>query len=739
MNEAEAVRFIAEIQENGMREADEIKSYLYSKMAEPESGMVQILQIAVARAALPWEIVRGCMLDCAAKTDEFFGLIVEACEYYETPECLELLKELYAKDPETAIWLIERLEKSDGDAMDALARLYGAMGQSEPDKFLGVMDKPLSDAQKMAYVGAIQLAYPDGKAPARLVGYVVSLSASRTPEIREAAIRCMLRALLGSKRARDHLRRLAENEDNDKISIAEIPRHAIMKHKKFALELLKLCSETEDPEIRRVVAGGLAACAPEYTLECAVIAKRWLKSMEPLQDRFDHDLEEMVKGRLDKQWSRDAVPLYGPIDILLKGIGECRLDKIRQFMASWIRDAETSRFERVRVPYAVAVIYQKNETEIIKLLEAIDRREARSSILVLSILKRFLNEGYKNASRSDAFYTYAEKVVPDIAKQFGINLRPTQGLGRFMQLLDFIRQIECPKNVNAKDVLNSLKRFKNLSRIIRKKLENMIRDEHPLAVLLSSASPDPKIQKDPNHSTRRARQQGCAYAAVSEIDASLELLKDCERISRMRDGLTSGTEFFGTFAELVVAARLKKKFPVTLQPPVGKHKLDIEAEIGGSSVLFEVFRPNMNTRLEYVEKMHGVRNTIRCQIVKKIREQIKHARGTGCPVVLVVDGSDALEINGWNIVDSLFGTKVLKTRFNKGVAVGPARPGRAKDSIYDRTPDARVISAVMLVRTCCNGDMKMEISGELFRAPDPAVPLDARTEDAIKKAVLGAA
>lgn len=680
-------------------------------------------------------------LSCASRTDEFYGLVVETSKDCRTRDCLEQLKGLHAKDPETATWLVAKLERSGSENAEVpLAYLYGGIGQSEPAKFLGMMDKVRSDTQKVAYVSAIPLVYPNGNAPYRLADYVVSLSTSCTPEIRRAAISSMYGDLIEFQRVRDQLRRFAENGDGYKTDVAKIPPRVIKQHKKFALDLLEPCSKTDNAEIQNVVADSLALCASEYPLECIVIVKRWLKGMEPLYNRIDHVLEEIEKGRMDRMpWSKDTVPLYGHIVRLLKKIGEGDLAKIRQFVGSWICDAKDSKIDIVMLPYMLSILYQKNEAELIKLLETTDRREQRDKILIIPILKGFLNEGYQDTRRSDEFLEYAEKTILSISEQLGIDARPDLGQCKFMRLLDLIQQIERPEHTNVGYARNNLKRFKHLNRIVgTQKLEEMIQDKHPLAVWLSMASPEPERRQgsgEDSKSARRARQQGCAHAMVSNIDASLALFGDDKGTSRIRKGLASKTEFFDTVTELVVAARLGERFSVTLQPRVGDHVLDMEAAVCGASVLFEVFRPKEDIRLKYVEKTHGVGNEIRNKIVKKIDGQIKDALGTCRPVVLVIDCSDAWEIRDSDIVDSLFGTEVMKMWFENGVWVGPARPGRTRDSIYDKTPNARAISAVLLIRTSCD-DMKMKISGRLLRAPDPAVPLDGKTEDAIKKAVF---
>ena len=261
---------------------------------------------------------------------------------------------------------------------------------------------------------------------------------------------------------------------------------------------------------------------------------------------------------------------------------------------------------------------------------------------------------------------------------------------------------------------------------VNKYLEEMIRDGHTLAVWLSHATPDPQMEGstvDPGKPGTATRRQDVSRVWVSEIDAALQAFGNGQGTSRIRRGLVSKTEFSETLAELIVAAKLKNKFPTALQPRVGNNTLDVESTVGGSRVLFEVFTPKGDIRLPYVRVTHILFNTIRDKIVKKIDGQIKSALGAGVPVVLVINCTDAREIGDRDIVDSLLGTECFTVPFGKDGAVGPPCPDRKKDSVYDQTTNAGAISAVLRVEMDCD-ETEIRISGRMFRAPRPVVPLD---------------
>lgn len=703
--DGEAIQIVDQIMAERIFEIAKIESYLESKGIRTRSDMVRIMQAMAERKAPFVGFIEGRLLDCASKTDGFFRLLM-ALSGWRGWE-LEPLQLLYERDPPTASWLIRRLECADQSASIPLGYLYIGVGRKKIGKLLDIAGKRMSPVQKTAWVTAIDIVCGKRKVPSTAEKFIIGLSRSRTPEVKRCAMYFMLGRMEESGKMQRRLFALAKNGgDEYRSGIANIPRLRT-RDKKIPIKLLELCSRTRNTALRDSIVLSLSLCAPECPLECIKILKRWSKSPSFFGSRSDHLLQEIGKG--------------GP-------------GKIRRFMVSWIRGARNPT-DVIVLPYVISHVYQNDEAELAELLEAAGYGGKRAGILVLAILKSFLNEGHGNVRRSDKFCEYAKNAVLYIAKQRGTNARPDPGLGAFMGVLDLIKQIEHPKNANIDDALNSLKRFKNISRIIgTEKLEEMVLNVHRLAVWLSDAR-DPKIPQGAELGKPAKRAQDCACAWLSEIDGALSQFGGSKRI---KTGLANDAEFPDTLAELIVAARLGKKFPVTLQPRVGGKVLDAESVIYGSRVLFEVFRPKGDVRLRYIEAAHAMGNVILDKMAKKIDGQVKHARSAGCPVVLVIDNSEAWEIDGRDIVNSLLGTESAMVPFCEGGIAGPPRLVRAKDSIYDKTPGARVISAVLLVDMHCDETgAGIKMGGEMFRAPNPLVPLDGRVEEAVKNAILG--
>ena len=690
--------------------AEEVESYLASRrLVRSKSDMVRIMQAAADRKAPFVNFVSRNLLGCASRTDEFCRLV--ACLPGWRGSELEPLRRLYARDPQTALWLIRGLEAADQDASIPLSWLYVGAGEKEPGMLLGMIGEGLSPAQKTAWMTAADILYAGRRLPPEAEDFLIRLSRSRTTAVQKCAIYTMLARAQESKRFQDGLCRIAESgSDGARAALANVhPRRK--PDDGFMLKMLGLCSNTKNTNLRESISMSLASCASEHPLECIKIVRRW--SEDPwLRYRAGPLLEEVRKGDLGK---------------------------LRRFMESWIRDAKSSKTDAGALPRVLSCVYRKDETRLIELLETAGKDEA-THVMILDALETFFSDGYGNDHRSDEFCKRAERVVLNIAKQRGTISRPDPELNPFMRVLNLIRQTRYPVSANIADARNNLKRFKNVGRIMGPgTLEGMVRDGHTLAVWLSNAEPDPEGEGTGDRGRLGTRRQEISRAWASEIDAALQAFGDGKGTSRMRRGLASKTEFFDTLSELTVAARLNKKFPTTLQPRVGNNALDVESIVGGSRVLFEVFRPKGDIRLPYVRGVHTLANAILPKVVKKIDGQIKSALGAGAPVVLVIDRTDAREIVDGDIDDALSGTAYPTMPFGEGGEAGPPRPARKKDSMYDRTAGAGAISAVLLVEMGCGRGSKIEIGGKTFRAPNPAVPLGDGAAGAIEGALFGVA
>lgn len=736
MRPDEAVKIINEVQDKRIFKSDEVKLYLDSRdLVKSKEDMIQIIRAVIEQGAWFSEFVASQLLGCSSKSEKYYSLIVDVAKDPQTSHHLTPLIELYEKDPEMAAWLIEKLEKvKDESVAVPLGYLYGGTGREEPNKLFGMIDQKLTTAQKIAYTIAINVVSVKVKIPKRVTDFVISLSKSDEVSIRRSAISPMSWCLISVPKVQKQLISLAkEGDDKTKLTVANFVFSQHKRHKDLVFNILKECSKTKNDGVRREVSICLASYAPEYPLECMKITKKWSKDKEFLYGSYEN-------------W-------------FLEEIGKGKLGKVHEFMKSWIRNEQDPNMKIIGLPHILARVYQADDKRLIKLLRTVDYKNKTMSILIRSTLKKFLAEGYKSTRRSDEFYKGSEKILLQIAKHRKIDVKPDpQWKNPLIRTLAMIREIETKKkNPSIKDAKKNLKNFKNLVRILEKeKLEKIICDQssHPLVSVLSRAFVpklvvDKKLKEIEEEKLPWKKQvridslrgEYYPFAILADIDASLSLFKDTDQgMQRVQRGLLEESEFFETLIELNVSARLKKKYPVTLQPPIGeKNVLDIQSLIENKEILFEIFKPKGDIRLEYVETVHGVANVIRDKIIKKIDEQIKHALDSKLPVILVIDKSDAHEIDDLQIIDSLFGTMQITMQFDKeSKKVVGDYPSRAQDSIYHKSKNAHVLSAIMLVRRYYDHtDMKVKIAGEIFHAPKPLMPLEEKTAEAIKKAVFG--
>ena len=433
MDIEEASKTVGQMLDEYVFEAKEIESYLRSRgIVRSKSDMVRIMLAMAERRALFVHFVSRNLLACASRTDEFLKLVVGLSEWRESE--LEPLCRLYGRDPQTALWLIRKLEATTQDQSIPLSRLYTGVGEKEPDRLLGMMGKRLSPAQKTAWMTAVNILYKKQKLPSEVADFIVHLSRSSTTKVQKCAIYVMLARAQESERIRDRLCRIARNgSDEARASLANVD-HLGRPGDRFLFKILRLCSKTQNADVRASVSVALVSYAHEHPLECIKIVRRWSGDLE-----FCHRL-----------------------DFLLKAIGKSNLDKLRRFVESWIRGARGSKASAL--PHILSCIYREDEMRLIDLLEAVGYKTAQ--ILSLDILETFFSDGYKKDHRSSEFCKRAETVVLKIAKQRGTNARPNLELKPFMRVLDLIKQTRYPTNTNIADAQNNLKRFKNLSRII---------------------------------------------------------------------------------------------------------------------------------------------------------------------------------------------------------------------------------------------------------------------------------
>ena len=732
----EATRIVSEMSNKGIVCEDDVTPYLNSNnLVKSKDDMAQIIQAAaMTNPFLLWS-VKDRLADCASESSVYYDLIVYLTknQYYDSLACL---KELYKQDPDTALWLISQLEELDDESAGTpLGYLYGGMGMTEPAQLFDMAARKMTTVQKIAYPMAVSAASLKGgekiAIPKQVTDFIMSLSGSDTVLVRRNAISHLFRLHLATPKVKKHLLSLAgKGDDHTKLALVSEVSISIEKWSGYLFSILQECSKTNDVNVQRNISELLSTFASVPALDCLKIVRRWAG-----QDFFLNEHDRFL-ANIGKNIHKNK-------------------NKIHMFMKSWICNERNRAIKVGALPYILAQVYWTNGDELVKLLMAVNYKDKKTSLLILATLQSFM-DGYKASSGVDKLCNECEQILLNIAKHRGLDMAPDRELTNPKRVLDMLWRIKSRrKNPSIERAIKNLTHFPNLTTSIGKaKLETKIHNcpSHPLVDMLSDVFPpssvvNKKIRKIEGekywwrkkvmlHSLEDAHY---SLSVLSELDWSLSMFRhDYPHIGRVKSGLLRRAEFFNTLIELSIAARLKKTYHVVLQPSIDCGKLlDIKATIRCSEVLFEVYRRADDMKMQRIS-IQGSPNTIVSKIVEKIETQLKHAYSSQLPVVLVIDSSNAPEIDRSQIADCLFGTSHTALLNNGNTRNSSCcHPGLAEDSIYRKSKHADVISAIMLVRQRYDrADKTIKLEGDVFCAPYPKIQLEKKTAEAIKKAVF---
>jgi hypothetical protein len=213
---------------------------------------------------------------------------------------------------------------------------------------------------------------------------------------------------------------------------------------------------------------------------------------------------------------------------------------------------------------------------------------------------------------------------------------------------------------------------------------------------------------------------------LEEMAASVSKLPGNHDLKR---GLRLDDQFFETFSELQIAhAFARQGYALVIEPEVGTKKLDLEATVNGSHILFEVISPNMFRTLRYTSRAIGVPNRARGKIYDEFKKHLAQIATTeNRPVVIVIDIGRS-EIDYDFVADYLFGTLQFTFWTDKktGKLVQSAW-ARAEDSMHKlgeaSSEKLDIISAVICYKTPLGDDGKFHMQGQIFLNPHAQNPL----------------
>ena len=473
----EAIRIVNEMLNKRIVCEDDVTPYLNSNnLVKSKDDMAQIIRAAAMTNPLLLWSVKDRLVDCASESSVYYDLIVYLTknQYCDSLACL---KELYKQDPDTALWLISQLKELDDESAGTpLGYLYGGMGMTEPAQLFDMAARKMTTVQKIAYPMAVSAtSLKDGEKiaiPKQVTDFIMSLSRSDTVLVRRNAISHLFRFHLATPKIKKHLLSLAgKDDDHTKLVLVSEVSISAEKESDYLFTILQECSKTNDVNVQRNISELLNTFDSVPALDCLKIVRRWAG-----QDFFLNGHDRFLVN-IGKNIHRNK-------------------NKIHMFMKSWICNERNHAIKVGTLPYILAQVYWTNGDELVKLLMAVNYKDKKTSLLILTTLQSFMDR-YKASSGVDKLCNECEQILLNIAKHRGLDMVPDKELTNPRRVLDIIWRIKSGrKNPSIERAIKNLTHFPNLTTSIGKaKLETKIRNcpSHPLVDMLSDVFPPSSV------------------------------------------------------------------------------------------------------------------------------------------------------------------------------------------------------------------------------------------------------
>ena len=739
ISKKQASQIVGELKEQRKYNDEEILEYLKAHKITESKDMLKIIDAMLQHEPYFNFFIGNNFTNYAETSNKFFEMVVRLSKIDRFGYDVSNLGKLYENNPETVNFLYEKLRPLDEYKIAlTVGYILGGIGNIEPQRLWDIIDankKPTINEQ-ISYACALYRVSQDKKIPKKFVDLLISYANSDEKNLRHHAIGVLMIWFNSVKRIQTFLTRYAKQNEDCKELVLRNVSPIIRQNPKLCFRLLKICSGTEDHNLIHRVAMDLGILAPQYPVEVLTILKKWCKT----------------KGFHFGQWPGWAAEEAGKGDIKM----------IEKFLLEWINKEKNGITMQFHLPHILDEIYKGKDNELMRILKKIDFRHKRNATLIVKTMEKSLSEGFRKIERSESFLNSCNAILMKIAEhqELEVYVEPAATKEPVMYTLALVSSVNFgKKKIPPDEVKKNLEYFPNVVSFFGKsRLEKLIEKKpfHPLIKILSRVPvSDDHVKRVLKRIDKQEElwQKGMMLHAVKsryypmslfyDMDASFAMFKENERgKASIRDGMLDENNFFPTLIELNVSARFKKRYPTTLQPPIGgNNKLDVAVDIDGSPCLFEIYAPKEDLRMKYVRTVHSMKNKAKSGILTKLERQLKSAEGMGCPVVLIIDKSDGASVDEIEIGDSLFGTYqwTMMMDKEKGEVVDEYAT-RKRDSISEISPYGKIISAVVLLkRDMDDADMKVKLYGKTFLNPDAVVPISKEMVQKIENTILGQA
>jgi len=548
----------------------------------------------------------------------------------------------------------------------------------------------------------------------------------------------MLSANISDEKARAKLLELAvEGDRDDKVMIAYWSFHLARKHKAFCLELVKLCSQSDDPHILDNLQLSMGSIAPDFPVECLEIIQKWFRN-DSLRNRINlGDVPEQIE----------------------KGDRE----RVDVFLLRWIAEEHDRRVLGFELPKLIDDMFARRDKDrLLQILRKIDITREEGLVACAEIIKHMLSSldgKLLDQTFIRGCYDLACKIAQCKNVDYtSIKIDNDNEMLLTLAILSEARRMK--KQIDFSEVLPNLGRYPNIQRILGNNwFEDKIssKDEkQPLILLLARSKPKEEEINEQTEALKNSaddlmwlwtihslRSKLEPHALLDQIDRSIMIFCQDEqpKFARVKKGLTNPDEFYPTVAELVFAAHLRTCYPVEMQFKVNSRTVDCKANIDGRGVLIEVINPDMALELKYLRTIAGQgENRAKEKIEDKLEEQIPEMASNNTMPIIIAMNSGRSGIDDIEVSEALYGSLQIKIDIdNKTSKVIKAKPSRANDGIY-KNAAGKFVSAVILYRSEFDfSDCKMKLVGDIHKTLNSERPITDELLEKIKRAIFNTA
>lgn len=710
---AEADRIVKSLQDRRIFSNDKIEDELRNRGDLDNNDNLRAILLSMAQKgnAFAW-FIESKLLTVAGKDPDFVHLVSEIARGKLWP--ISKLFELYNKDPAVSEFLYDELDRAAKVELAwAMGFTLGGMGLAEPERLFDLVKSNPYPAvhEGIAFLVALRTSL-QREVPDATANFVITSSRSENAQLRFEATLLMMTHLDASTRFEEGLRDLARQDGPETQEIATYLPTA-RRSGQIAVDLLQLCAKSKNSSTLAETVQAMGVFAADRPIECLDILRVW-----------------------HQQGFRPGIGF----DWVLGEIGKGNAKEVKEFLLNWVEEEKDPAVRALDLPHYVGQIYRDRLRDLPAFLVALDLKAELDQRIAMNILEQVLSDMFENLDRSEGFLKEFYAILADIVRLEGVDVNEAvrnidDPVMQSLALIDSLKHK--PKTPDLNLVQANLNHFPTLVRTLGPKwfAEQLEKPaNHPLISILDNARVSVKevetLAEQFKKETEPFRKMLIAeaimnqyypFAFLVDLDWALSVFERTEQgMKRIVRGLMNRDEFFQTISELQLAARLKTRFPVIMQFKVGDIPVDMKATIANQDCLLEVIGAESELKMKYIRSVLSLGNRAKDKIIEKADGQLKEvAAKSALPLILVIDRSRAPQISEADVEDALEGALGVRFILNKVkgevIAAGPVR---AKDSASDQSPNTRMLSGILLVRSDIDGGMlKVRLQGRYYHNP----------------------